>query len=395
MCHVTFYKNNDYDGDSDYYADPQGKESGVMNGIDSMKTGSDTWVVVYNSKYYEGDWMKVGPSTSLSDLNNTSRSGGGDWKNQIQSFVMYDSKPSFWDTSSGTPTLDLNGCKVYFTENTNLKGDNKTYSGSTSVDSLLSVGYTTDLTKSMYNSINSLKTGTGAWLAIYDETNYGGNYKRIYPNTTYKDLNSVSRGTDGDWKNQIQSFELYNQLPSNWSLSFDQDTFKGLFDGEYTDNKISGDAFAYQTQDAEYRIYAPTISYPSIDTMVVSLSIDHIIGMSTDDHVTLDLTFNSDGLISITNYTWDAGSNYQIPDGVVKAVDISAEILGAVGALESCGISEAAANEFIEVFDTACKVFNDISNLMAKWSENDGGRFYLIPVVAHVINRACYSVVKS
>ena len=173
-------------------------------------------------------------------------------------------------------------------------------------------------------------------------------------------------------------------------------TFKSQFPNNYNDTPAFNDAaFGYQTQDAEYRIYEPQISYPDENSMLVSTEIDHIINMSSDDTVTLSLSFSMDGTVSITNYSWDAGSAFQISNGVVKAVDLGAEALGAIGALETAGISEAAAQEFVETFDTCVKIFNDISKIVNKFSENDGGRFYLIPVISHVINRICYSVTKS
>lgn len=393
-CSVIFYKNSDRGGSSTTYSYTQGKESGVMNSIDCLETSSNTWLVVYSDKYYGGDWMKVGPNIYQSDLKKISRGSDDNWKNQIQSFVMYDHEPAFWGTSSGTPTLDLPGCKAFFSENTDFEGDNVTYDGPVNVSPL--PAYTTDYNKALDNSINSLKTGTQAWLAIYDAQNYTGNYCRIQPNTAYSDLNDLARGDGGDWKNQMQSFELFDTNPTSWHLSFNLDTFHEQFLDNFPDSTATGgSAIGYQTQDAQYRIYDPQVSFPDANSMVISLSIDHIIGLSTDDHATLTITVDGDGGIDNVNYTWDAGSTYQIPDSVVKAVDEGVEVAGAIGALETCGISEEAAQEFVEVFDTACQVFNDIANLMTKWMENDGGRFYMVPVVSHTINRAFNAVVDS
>ena len=69
------------------------------------------------------------------------------------------------------------------------------------------------------------------------------------------------------------------------------------------------------------------------------------------------------------------------------------KVLGALGALESAGISEAAANEFVEDFDTMVKIFNKISNLLYSMSEKDDGRYYMVAVVSHVVNRALRAVV--
>ena len=395
MCKVTFYRNDDYGSQSDSYSYPQAKESGVMSTIDSFKTDGDAWVVVYNGKYFQGDWLKAGPNSAFHDLNETPRSNeGGDWKNQIQSFVMYDHKPAFWDnTHDGGPYIDLAGSSVYFTENTGFSGDNTTYTAPGNHSGLPS--YTTNPSKDMTNTINSLATGPQGWLVIYDQENFKGNYLRIMPNTKYDDMKGLARGDDGDWKNDIMSFQLYNQHPADWGLSFNLDTFRGQFTDYYSDNTISGNAIGYLTQDCQFRVYDPLPTFPTTDTMVLTITIDHIIDMSTDDHAVLTISFDADGSVNDVGYTWDAGSAYQVPDGVVKAVDATVEMAGAIGALETCGISEEAAQVFLEVFDTSCKVFNDLSNAMAKVTDNDGGRFYMICEVAHVITRACNSVVVA
>ncbi|MFN3851869.1 MAG: hypothetical protein ACK4NY_20695 [Spirosomataceae bacterium] len=288
-------------------------------------------------------------------------------------------------------------CNVSFFSNHNKGGDGRAFAGPTSYSSLENVYYT-GTNNSMNKSIDSAGTDTSAWVVIYDQPNFQGNSYKLYPDRTYDDFNHIQRGSDSsnDWKNQVQSFQLYDHLPASWSLGFNVDTFTSLFPNHVDATPPFGDkAIGYQTQDAEYRIYLPQVSYPDESSMSIYVQIDHIIGMSTDDHVTLNLSIGMDGTVKVTNYTWDAGSAYQIPNSVVKAVDLGAEVAGALGALESAGISEAAAQEFVETFDTCVKVFNDISNLMNKWSENDGGRFYMIPVVCHVINRICYSVTKS
>lgn len=289
-------------------------------------------------------------------------------------------------------------CNVSFFSKDNQGGDGRAFAGPASYSSLKDVYYTTNSKKSMYDSIDSAGTDTSAWVIVYDQENFTGNSMKLFPGNPYNDFNHMQRGSDSsnDWKDQVKSFILYDHLPASWSLGFDLATFKSQFPDNYNDTPAFSDAaFGYQTQDAEYRIYEPKISYPDENSMVVSTVINHIINMSSDDTVTLSLSFSMDGTVSITNYSWDAGSDFQIPNSVVKAVDLGAEVLGAIGALESAGISEAAAQEFVETFDTCVKVFNDISTFMNKFSENDGGRFYLIPVVSHIISRICYSVTKS
>lgn len=396
MCSISFYTNNDYDGSSITYSDPQGKESGVMSGIDSLKTGDNTWVVVYDSQYYGGNWMKIPPNTNHSDLKKMQRGSDSDdnWKNQIDSFVMYSSKPSFWDGSGAKPSFGPSSCHATFFENTSYKGDNKSYLSTTSKSSLGDEHYTTDGTKSLKNTINSLETGPQTWLVIYDAESYQGNSKKVNPNTTCSDLNNwTDRGEGGgDWKNQIQSFQLYSQKPTDWDVYMDINHWEDQYPNNYDDSTLSGNAMGYKTQNCQYRFYDPQISFGSNNVMSITFQIDHIMGGATDDHVTLVVDVNPDGSLNSTSYSWDAGGAYEIPNSVVKAVDAGVELAGAVGALETCGISEEAAQDFVETFDMACKVFNKIASVMANWAESDGGRFYLIPVIAHTINRALSSV---
>lgn len=402
-CRVSFYTGDKLGGSAVSYENPMGKQSGVLdslgshiNGIESLVTGSQGWLVVYSDSDYGGDWLKVGPGTTIDDLEDKQRGSKGDWKNQIQSFVLYSEKPSFWDNSTdGGPKYELDGCKAAFFANSNYDGDNITFLGPTTISDLSSYSYPTNFRLSANDNFDSIRNGSGCWLVIYDDANFSGNYLRIYPNTNYSDLNNVTRGSSDDWKNQISSLQLYNQLPASWVLSFDQAGFRKLFPDNYDDNTVSGDAFGYVTQDAQYRIYNPVLSFPTVDTLVLTIVIDHIISMSTDDHVTLNLTYKADGSLSQVAYSWDAGSAYQIPDKVIKAVDATAAYYGAIGVLATVGISQTAADTFITVFDTACKAFNDISGAMNKWLENDGGRFYMIAVVSQVIARASASIVVS
>ncbi|TDB64065.1 hypothetical protein [Arundinibacter roseus] len=174
------------------------------------------------------------------------------------------------------------------------------------------------------------------------------------------------------------------------SVTFNQQNFTSLFPGAVSAK--NGTAIEYTVEDSTYRIYNPSITSNSSSATTFDLQLDHVRGGATDDHVQLTVTFNGSAVVQSVAYTWTPGNDgYQIPKGVIEAVDITAEVLGAVGALETAGISEAAAQEIVETFDTCCKIFNELSTHIVKWTDN-GGRFYFLPVVCHTFNRLCVSV---
>lgn len=397
MCSVTFYFSKNYGGSNPLtFTGPQGVGGNLANGIDSLKVGDNSWLIVYSNADYGGDHLKLGPLDSKPNLDDVQRGSKGDWKNQIQSFVLYAAKPDFWDSSSYTPTIPLKGCELFITRDKDFLGGTAFYDKPVNEANASLLVYS----DKMPGYIESLKTGDKAWLKIFNQPNYAGDSLKIYPNTTFDNMGSVARGSNGDWKNQVESFQLTDHLPAEWSLSFNLATFHSLFPDSFSDSTVTGassggPAIGYYTQDARYRIYDPVVSYPTTESMQVSLVIDHVIGMSTDDHVTLDIAINTDGGLDNVKYSWKTGGAYQIPDSFIEAVDATAELVGELEMLDSMGISEVEAKAFTEIFDGTCSAFNDISKLVNNWVENDGGRFYMIATVSHVINRVCASVVKS
>ncbi len=384
---VNFYQNTNYEGEAIDFAGPLGVCSGLMNMIHSIKTGAKGWLVVYSNEDYSGNWLKIGPSSAISDLCDIDK----DWRNEIQSFALYGSKPSFWDTSGGGPELKPHGCQVTFFEHDNFDGSNSSYLAPTSVSDITYVAYPSRQGGGVGASISSIITGPQAWVVLYDKANFTGNYHRQNPNTQHKDLSTVSRGSDGDWEGHVVGFQLFDSLPADWVLGFDVNKFKSLFPGSYDD----GGGIRYKTQGADFRINLPTFTFPDVNTMKVYITIDHIIGISSDDHVKLEILYNADASVKGITYSFSAGSVYQIPDTFINAVDAAAKYAGAIGAFATMGISETTANAFIKVFDISCEVFNDAAVLINKLTETDGGRFYLLAVSAHVINRATCSITVS
>lgn len=170
------------------------------------------------------------------------------------------------------------------------------------------------------------------------------------------------------------------------SLRLDLTGFYNQFPNHTSDK--DGTAITYTVEDSDYRIYQPTQS-----GNVFTINLDHIRGDATDDHATLIVEFDdTKGCIKSYSGTWTAGNDgYVIPKQVIELVDTGAEILGAVGAIETAGISEEAAQAVVADFDTFCKLFNFISKQIVKLSD-DGGRFYFTAVGCHAVVRLGTSV---
>lgn len=423
------WNNNNMGGINDYFTGAQGQDN-ITGNTDSLQTYDNAWVIVFNDTNYSGDYMKINPNSSLSDLNKINRynSAGavvGDWKNQIRSFVIYKQEPAFWSSGSVPSSNDLTGLhqnQVLFTEDGDFLGDNRVFTGPYNAGSLNEVGYTTDGHKmSGTEAPSALKTGPGAWLIGFDHTDFDGDFLKVLPSVSYPDLNNVGRydlsgNKDGDWKNQIQSFLLYTYQPEFWNTPYsrpyvDFATLYSLY--PYPSSSASDDKIVYMVEDSTYTIDCPDFTEQSTTQ---SLSVNenddttnlpangwakyHINlvhenpALVQNDTCEFDMYFdNSGSLVQIEHFNMSLGGAYQISEALINTVDFVAWYYGTTGAIETLGISEEAADAFVEVFDFVTAAFNKFANLIYKISDN-GGQFYFLPVVCHTINRICTTVAK-
>lgn len=427
---LQIWNNNDRGGLSDTFTKTQ-LQGSLVDNTDSLETSSDAWVVVFNDKNYTGDSMQVGPSTYLSDLNHVTRydAGGssqGDWKNQIKSFVLYNDRPAFWGSVPTYAELtDPGEGRALFTDKTNFTGNNRTFSAPDTELDLHAIGYTTNSTQiyaTTGGTIQSLRTGTGVWLIVFDDKECNGCAMKVEPGTTHSNLDEISRydlsGTkQGDWKNQIASFLLYATKPAFWTTPYprpyiDFGVLFGLFPD--TTNSVSDDEIVYVVSDATYTIDQPILKAQSVtqtppnylvgdDTSKLPedgwtkyyVEMSHENTGGRDDRVSFDLYFDNTGkLVSIQFFDWSSNGAYAISQTAIDIVDDEAWLLGTIGALETLGISEEVADEFVQTFDFVCKVFNDISALVYKKTDN-GGSYYFLPVVCHTINRICTTILAG
>jgi hypothetical protein len=399
MAKVEFWNNNNYGGLSDTFQGTQRRTYGSSPAWDSIKTDANTWVVIWDGQNCTGNYMKIGGSSSASnsDLNKTQRGSDkhDDWKNAIMSFMMFSSQPSWWNSSS-KPPVDfsyLGSTQALACSSTKFYDDTNVFSGASNHDDLSETKWPTNSGSTMSDAIQSLATGSSVWMEVWNDVNYQGDWMKLSPNTHYSDLEQYTRPSSlGDWKNQIKSLKIFTSKPDCWDMSFDLQGFYLLFPDYTPYDDSSGTYVTYTTQDCGYDVRRINESYDQT-TYTVSFRVDYCITAGTNDKVWLNITVNADGSLNGVTYSYKQGDGaVQIPDTFVKAVDKTAELLGALGALETVGISEEAAEDFIVAFDTFCKVFNDVTKLLYKKSLVNDGRSYMLAVCLHALCRGFASI---
>ncbi len=389
---AEFYINSNFGGTYSYYLGPCYRASDVItdavfDGVDSVKTNG--WLIMYDQENYQGNYLTL-HNDKIEDLNKLPHYGGGDWKGKIQSFVLYNEEPPNWG-SSGRPEQTLQGCSCVLWSDADLSGDNTICQGPMAIGSMIGAPFFSNPVRSLYHNIESIQPGPQWYAMFFDQPNFLGNSLNGTSGHPMNDLNQIPRGDSGDWKNQIQSFWQTDAPPPCWNLRFDAGAFKAAFPDNYGDRTASN-CFDYMSQDAEYRIKTPVWQYPDWNTVVVTINIDCIVSSGSDDHLAMTVSMDGTGKLLGISSSGQTGSGYQIPQGVIKGVDDTVELAGAVGALETCGISEEAAEEFTEVFDAVCKTYNYLSGVMYKISTDNDGAFYLNPVGCHAVNRLLAAV---
>lgn len=231
-CWVSFWENDDYSGDTHTFSGPQnvrdlseynydGSRSDMKNSINSLKTGSSTWLCLFSEPGYDSDILKVGPNTNIADLEDKDAPGIGDWQNTIASFIMYDTCPDFWNTSDGGKTGD---CWVKMYTGKRFTGTCYALYGAGEVvnnglidnyrkwepvqgahgDSLI-YAYT-------YYYPKSLTTGASTWVELYDDLDYEKLICQFGPNSLVSDLSKYG-------STSALSMKVFSAPPSGFSTS--------------------------------------------------------------------------------------------------------------------------------------------------------------------------------
>ena len=138
-CWITLYENDDFDGDHKTfngpatYDDLSGKENDHMsNSVNSFKTGSQTWVMLYDDKGCDtGYSIFFGPNSSI-NLDDYKKPSGHTWQNAVESMIVYDTpivnfdivKADFWEMYPNKSDLKTDGSRhyyEYYTQNTHYR----------------------------------------------------------------------------------------------------------------------------------------------------------------------------------------------------------------------------------------------------------------------------------
>ncbi|MBB3841347.1 hypothetical protein FHS57_005375 [Runella defluvii] len=288
-------------------------------------------------------------------------------------------------------------CSVSFFSGTSYSGNGKAYNGQQGQADLGTQYYKANEKDDLKNDIQSVQTDGNGWVIVFDELNYQGNSLLIPNNSTITDLEAYPRGDGGDWKKQIQSFLMYDAQPGFWNFNppmpqINEAAFSKLFPDSYEDDKLAGAAIAYNIEDSVYRIYMPTFSWRDINSTCYYVHLDHENSAATDDHAEFYAVFDNNGnLTDIQNFNWSEGGAFNITSNAVDAIEDIVSLTGDLLDVVTDGVSTEVADVFNDVFSVGCKIFNFACGQIYKYTDN-GGVFYFLPVIIHIINRLTCSV---
>ncbi len=223
-CWVSFWEDNDYKGNTRSFSGAQSiydlaeydydnSSQEMDDSINSLKTGSSTWICLFTQHNFEGGILKVGPNGAIPDLNECKMPGGGDFKNSIVSFVMYDSQPNFWSTNVATNTGD---CWLKLYDGTRYTGECFTLCGPGSTVNTACIDgyyYWNDSTQGYYYRFpNAVTTGPGTWAELYDDRDFKNLVAQFGPNSLVADLTNYG-------SNSIMSLKVFAQAPDSFNQS--------------------------------------------------------------------------------------------------------------------------------------------------------------------------------
>lgn len=436
---LQLWNDKNQNGKNSPYYGAQG-QCGIAD-TNSLETYNNAWVIIFNKDNYDpdcsGDYIEILPNTPISKLDDTQRLDSndkvvGDWKNQVKSFIIYQQEPSWFGKMSNSKRVrpsyqDLftpGSGQALVTSSPKYNGDNAILQGPYNGNNLHYDYYGSSgspIAGDSNGTIQSLSTGPNTWMIIFDSNDCKGNFKMIGPNIPYNDLNEVHRqdingNTVGDWKNQIKACLVYNVQPEFWSTNLPRPYIKLADLSNLYQSKISSSSdnfIKYEVCDDQYTINNPEFKAQSTKA-VLSVNDGDPDGLPSDgwtkyyvslahnnpvlvknDNASFNLYFNNKGQITcISNFQWSNSSAMNVSQAAIKIVDDTAWYLGAAGAIESLGISEEVADDFVDTFDFICKAFNDIADLVYKRT-NNGGSVYFLPVICHTINRIATSVLDN
>lgn len=203
-CWADFWESEDREGgykrfngpaevsDLKQYEFDNGKE--VEDDVDSLATGTSSWLVVFKDKNYEDTFLRVPPGSYYSNMDEF---GLGD---NIESFRLYDQQPTFWPSSDPDAT---GKCWLKFYRGRSYVGDVTRLNG----PGLIPNTKFADI----HDIVFSLSTGPDTWIELYTDYDFIGDALRFGPNTLVRDVTLYSIQFD-----IIRSIKIYSEEPDNW-----------------------------------------------------------------------------------------------------------------------------------------------------------------------------------
>lgn len=196
-------------------------------------------------------------------------------------------------------------------------------------------------------------------------------------------------------------------------MSFDPKNFTQIFLSQFQDYSMDKDntAIKFTAQDAEYRVYLPTMKHQkdNHDIIQLDVKIDHIRGGATDDHAEIIITYDQNGnIVDGPNITCDMGGDSQVPSwvsSIVKVIPKVTDVIVDTGELllapETEGVSVAVGEAIKEtvkvaakITDIAISVYNHFIKEILKITD-DGGRLYFPDLITHVLTRLNASYMQT
>jgi hypothetical protein len=221
-CWVEFWERQEYEGGYLKFSgpmdcpnmgiydlnNPDGIDKGLNNQVDSLKTGSKTWMELYRGKDYQDTFLMVPPNSSYDNLDDF---GLGDKSN---SFILYDARPVSWPASQkdndapSTCWVKLYNGRRFDSIPTRLNGPGE------------ASNYRTP-----YGSVGSLTIGPDTWIELYPETGFKGDPVCLGPNTLVANL------YDAYQISVIDSMNVYSVEPDDWSATPPKSASNGVILG--------------------------------------------------------------------------------------------------------------------------------------------------------------------
>lgn len=296
-------------------------------------------------------------------------------------------------------------CYVDFWENDNKDGRTKRFNGPIQISNLSDYYYSGEnenFHNELDDSISSLATGSQAWLVVYTDNDYKGQSLAVNPNTT------INKLSDYGMDNDIASFQLFDQKPVDYAKI--TSNFLALYPGSDETTRSGDPCIEFYAQDAQYRIYYPTIQQ-SGNVVSFQLNLDHIRSGGSDDHAVVTFKMDTQGnFVEKITITYDMSSGaYNVPDWVLNLVDDGIDELAdeAIVFLDGAEVVLTAGIGTELVIPTDILILagaevltfavNHINNVIDKLFglSDDGGTMYFSSAVAHSIGRLMFSYMQE